>query len=161
MKIRKATAEDARPIFDIRIAAIRHQCTGHYSEASLDMWTSGEMSDKFVDWMAAACYVAIIESAIVGTGILGVKSGQIDAVFVHPDHMGNGIAREMMRHLEHLAVNAGLTQMTLDSTLNAAAFYRKCGFVGDTMSTYVSKKGISLDCIPMLKHLPATKQTIN
>lgn len=160
MQIRKATKEDARQIFEIRIAAIRHQCAGHYSKESLDLWTGGEMSDKFVEWMAAACHVAAIESTILGTGILDLESGQIDAVFVHPDVMGKGIAQAMMRHLEHLARNAGLAQMKLDSTLNAAAFYRKCGFVGDAVSTYESKKGISLDCIPMIKQLSAVEPAI-
>ncbi|MFT4929561.1 MAG: hypothetical protein ACI8WB_005695 [Phenylobacterium sp.] len=47
----------------------------------------------------------------------------------------------------------GLTQVKLDATLNAAEFYRSCGFVGDKVSTYNSPRGFEMACIPMLKRL--------
>lgn len=64
-----------------------------------------------------------------------------------------GVARRMMTHLEQIAREAGLPEMKLNSTLNAAAFYRRCGFDGDAVSTYHSPRGFQLDCIPMTKNL--------
>ncbi|MGA2069083.1 MAG: hypothetical protein ABSG86_29280, partial [Thermoguttaceae bacterium] len=37
--------------------------------------------------------------------------------------------------------------------LNAAEFYRSCGFVGEAIGLYQSPRGITLDCIPMTKVL--------
>ena len=58
-----------------------------------------------------------------------------------------------MAYIESLAIQHGLRKLTLDSTLNAAAFYRSCGFVGDSIGVYNSPRGIALDCIPMEKEL--------
>ncbi|WP_267967277.1 GNAT family N-acetyltransferase [Pseudomonas sp. AA27] len=64
---------------------------------------------------------------------------------------GRGIARRMLEHLEGIARAEGLETVHLDATLNAAAFYRNCGYVGDALSTYQSPFGLELSCIPMRK----------
>lgn len=71
--------------------------------------------------------------------------------------MRTGIGRQIMLYLEKLALDAGLTQLSLESTLNAVKFYRAQGFVGDSVAKYVSPRGFSLDCIPMTKNLLKTE----
>jgi GNAT superfamily N-acetyltransferase len=153
--IRKAEREDAIAAWDIRNAAILTQCTGHYSEEQLAAWTAGEMTDDFVQSVARSWYVATLNDSVVGTGMLDDANGQVDAVFVRPDSMGRGVGSAIMAHLESRAVESRLTRLTLDSTLNAAPFYRKCGLVGDQSSLYQSPRGISLACIPMTKQIVA------
>ncbi|MDB4539951.1 GNAT family N-acetyltransferase, partial [Saprospiraceae bacterium] len=119
----------------------------------LETWTTGEMTEEFVEQVLANYYVAIVNSEVVATGALDLKSGQIDAMSVHPSHMRTGLGRQMLSHLEKLANESGLVRLKLDSTLNAAPFYRACGFVGNTFGEYKSPRGITLDCIPMTKWL--------
>jgi GNAT superfamily N-acetyltransferase len=152
--IRKATAADAQSIFDIRIAAINSQCTGHYAADDLARWTAGAMSPQFVQMVVDKAYVATIGDQVVASGMVDLASGHVDAVFVSPKLMGQGIGRAMMLHLESLARAAGLEQLKLDSTLNAASFYRSLGFAGDAVASYCSSGGLSLACIPMVKRLP-------
>lgn len=59
----------------------------------------------------------------------------------------------MMQHLETLARSAGLAEIRLDASLNAAPFYRSLGFSGDEVSLYHSPRGFSLACIPMVKFI--------
>ncbi|WP_372722048.1 GNAT family N-acetyltransferase [Novipirellula sp.] len=151
--IRKAEREDAIAVWDIRNAAILAQCTGHYPEEQLSAWTAGEMTDAFAETVAKHWYVATVDGSVVGTGLLDCSTGQVDAIFVRPDRMGCGVGRAILAHLECLAAKIGLRRLTLDSTLNAAPFYRQCGFVGDQRSVYESPRGISLACIPMVKQL--------
>lgn len=153
MLIRKATIADDQSVFDIRIAAINSQCIGYYAPGDLEKWTAGTMSAHFVKMVEDLGYVATVKDVVVGTGMIDLGSGQIEAIFVQPLLMGCGIGRRMMSYLEYLAIAAGLTQLRLDSTLNAASFYRGVGFVGDTVSKYKSQSGILLDCIPMVKDL--------
>jgi len=153
--IRKAEREDAIAAWDIRNAAIIAQCTGHYPEEQLAAWTAGEIRDDFIQSVARSWYVATLNESVVGTGMLDYATGQVDAVFVRPDRMGRGVGSAMMAHLESHAIESRLSRLTLDSTLNAAPFYRKCGFVGDQRSVYESPRGISLVCIPMTKQLVA------
>lgn len=151
--IRKARKDDAQAVWDVRDAAILAECAGHYPVGSLKVWTDGEITEEFIDAVPARFYVAVIHDAIVATGMVDLDSGHVDAIFVRPDYMRSGIGRKVLLHLEQLALDAGLTQLTLDSTLNAAPFYRLCGYVGEAIGRYESPRGIPLDCVPMKKAL--------
>jgi GNAT superfamily N-acetyltransferase len=111
------------------------------------------MTEQFVKTVVDSFYVAIVDDHVVGTGMIDLESGKVDAMFVHPSRMRTGVGRQILSYLEKLAHEAGLVHVNLESTLNAAAFYRACGFVGQTTARYESPRGISLDCIPMKKSL--------
>ena len=98
-------------------------------------------------------YIATVGDAVVGTGMIDRSTGRLDAIMVRPDMTRHGIGKQMMSFLEDIARTAGLTELMLDSTLNAAEFYRSCGFVGDAIGKYQSPRGITLDCVPMTKVL--------
>ncbi|AZD13926.1 GNAT family N-acetyltransferase [Pseudomonas chlororaphis] len=153
MLIRKAHGDDAPRVFVIRNQAINHQCSGHYPAADLQVWTTGSLGDYFIEVLEKTGHVAVIDGQIAASGMLDPESGQVDAVFVDPAYMGRGIGRQMMDYLEQLALQAGLPHLILDSTLNAADFYRHCGFVGEQVAQYHSPRGLTLACVPMIKHL--------
>ena len=154
MYIRKAAIDDALMAFAIRRAAIRAQCRDHYPLQDIEKWTSGEMSEVFARRVADQFYVAVTPEQIVGTGMIDLVTGKIDAVFVAPESMGRGIGRAVMAYLEGLAIDKGLSDIHLDATLNAAPFYRALGFKGDGRVIYESSLGVSLACVPMIKQLP-------
>ncbi|WP_264724637.1 GNAT family N-acetyltransferase [Shewanella subflava] len=124
-------------------------------------WTDGEMPMPFADKLVIDGYVLEVDVhfngktqlEIIATGMIDLDSGFIDAIFVDPQYMGLGAGKEMLAYLERLAVEAGLSLLKLESTLNAAAFYRKCGFEGDEVSVYQSPRGFNLNCIVMCKKL--------
>ncbi|WP_133719124.1 GNAT family N-acetyltransferase [Methylocaldum gracile] len=153
LSIEKAKREDARAAWEIRNTAILNQCAGHYSVDALKVWTGGMLTEDFIDHVEKHFYVAKYHHQVVGTGMINIDTGKIDAVFVHPNHMRKGIGRGIVTFLEEIALSHGLETLNLESTLNAAAFYRACGFKGDEIATYVSPRGISLDCIPMIKDI--------
>lgn len=153
LRIRKATVEDGASIWDLRNAAIRAGCVGYYAADLLDAWTDGVPSSRFLESVPKRWLVAVHDHVVVATGILNSESGRVDGIFVLPKMMRRGIGRSMLAHIEALAVEQGLTKLTLDSTLNAAEFYRSCGYVGDAIGVYTSPRGFMLDCIPMEKYL--------
>jgi len=119
----------------------------------LRIWTSGELSEDFIIDVEKRFYVAAYNDQVVGTGMIDIETGQLDAIFVHPTRMRNGIGRKIVNHLEDIAIKHGLETLSLESTLNAAPFYRACGFEGNEIGKYHSPRGISLDCVPMAKHI--------
>ena len=155
--IRKATEDDAHAIWTIRDAAIQAQCRGAYTSQVLDAWTGGELTEPFLAWVKSSFYVAVDGKSVAGSGAINLETGQIDAVFVTPALMGKGVGRMMMAFLENLEGEAGLKATHLDSTLNAAPFYRKCGYQGDEACLYQSPRGFGLDCVPMRKALTPPK----
>ncbi|WP_116644980.1 GNAT family N-acetyltransferase [Salinivibrio sp. HTSP] len=151
--IRKANQNDAQAIFDLRNRAILAKCSAHYTEEQLSLWTQGTVSERFMADVVDTFYVSEIDGQVIGSGKLNTQTGLVDAIFVEPDYSGRGAAKKMLQFLEHLAKEQGLRLLMLESTLNAAPFYRACGFVGDEVSTYHSQKGIRLDCVLMEKPL--------
>jgi GNAT superfamily N-acetyltransferase len=111
------------------------------------------MTDEFVEHVVQRFCVATVNGVVAGIGSIDVGDGRLEAVFVRPDMMGKGIGKRIEAFCEDLARSAGLSELKLDSTLNAAPFYRRCGFVGDVVGVYRSPRGILLDCIPMTKRI--------
>lgn len=151
--IRKAIESDAQAIYDLRSRAILEECSGFYSAEQLSLWTKGGVSESFINDIVNSFYVSESDGQVIGSGKLTIETGMLDAIFVEPEFFGKGAARLMVLFLENLALESGLTSIKLESTLNAASFYRRCGFIGDEISTYHSPRGISLDCVPMQKSL--------
>src|SRR4030095_14675205 len=114
--IRKASREDAQVAWDIRNAAINSQCVGYYSSEELAIWTAGEITEQFIKEVENNFYVATIDDLVVGTGMVNLESGKVDAIFVHPSHMGIGVGKKLISHLESLARSVCLTQLHLEST---------------------------------------------
>jgi len=100
--IRKARREDAQAAWDIRNAAIKSQCVGYYSAEALALWTAGEISEPFMTVVEQHFYVATRADRIVGTGMVNLESEQVDAIFVHPSHMGMGVGKKLLAHLARI-----------------------------------------------------------
>lgn len=137
--------------WDIRKASVLTACAKYYPEASLLAWVDGSPTDKWASVVERDFYVAVDDELVVGTGMLTVAIGQVDAIFVRPSHMGHGIGRKMLQSLEALACYHGIASIRLDATLNAAPFSRYCGWSGESISTYRTSRGLELACVPMTK----------
>ncbi len=153
MSIRRATRADTAAVWNIRNLAISAQCRGIYPNDLIDRWTSSGPTEQFENALAEQVWIAEASGAIVGFGKIDLDTGIVDAMFVHPDSMRSGIGAKILRHLELLAIDRGLPEITLKSTLNAAPFYRSCGFTGEQVARHQSPTGIELDCIPMYKKI--------
>ena len=155
MKIRKANKDDIELAWEIRKESIRAQCTDYYSPEIIDLWLNGSLPDSFAEELESNFYVATINQNIVGLGALSYSDNKIYAIFVKPEFFGKGIAKKMMKHLERLALNNSVDTVYLDSTLNAASFYRSLGYVGNEIIKYDNPRGFVMDCVAMEKSLRA------
>lgn len=153
IEIRRATQNDGEIAFEIRRQAIRAQCAGSYSHEVLMAWTAGAAQDGYSDLMEGHFYLGSIEGITVVTGLLEVGKREIGAIFVDPGYLRQGAGRQMLTFLEDLARELGFKDVNLEATLNAADFYRRCGYVGDEVAVYHSPSGLKLACIPMEKQL--------
>lgn len=159
--LRRAIKTDASQAFEVRNLAILSQCIDCYGIDAMTKWTQGEVPEAYADKLSCDGYVYVVDGLshmsdqelIIATGMLDVTTGFIDALFVHPEYMSLGIGKLMLDHLEKIAKASGLVFIALESTLNAADFYRKCGFNGNEISVYHSPRGFDLDCIVMQKQL--------
>lgn len=153
LEIRRAKPSDAQTAFEIRLQAIRHQCIGAYTTEQMLAWTAGAAEDGYDVLMEKHFYLGCVDGEPVATGMLDLESSEIGAIFVLPGFMRQGIGLKILNHLEDLARDLGLEEVNLDATLNAADFYRRCGYVGDEPAIYHSPSGLQLACVPMVKGL--------
>ncbi|WP_108946384.1 GNAT family N-acetyltransferase [Shewanella halifaxensis] len=153
ISIRKARASDVEAIYSIRSRSILAKCADFYSAQQLQTWTQGSVTNEFIADVVDNFFVSVIDNKVIGSGKLNTTTGMLDAIFVEPECFGQGAAKKMLAFLEALAIEHQLSCLKLDSTLNAASFYRSCGFSGEQVSTYHSPRGINLDCVPMYKNL--------
>ena len=86
-RIRKACADDAAAAWEIRNAAILSQCKGHYPPESLALWTDNAITEEFTEFVEEQFYVATVNDAVVGTGMIDCNTGRLDAIMVRPDMM--------------------------------------------------------------------------
>ncbi|MDL2186388.1 GNAT family N-acetyltransferase [Pseudomonas sp. ChxA] len=153
LQIKRATRDDATTAFDIRREAIRSQCVGAYTAEQMALWTRGSAEDGYDTLMDKPFYLGWVNDEPVATGMLDLDNNEVGALFVLPAFTGRGYGKTMLDHLEKLARELAIEEVVLDSTLNAASFYRACGYVCEKQAVYHSPSGLALACIPMVKRL--------
>ncbi|QDG55488.1 GNAT family N-acetyltransferase [Pseudomonas sp. NIBRBAC000502773] len=153
LEIKRATPTDANAAFDIRRAAIRSQCIGAYTAEQMALWTRGKAEDGYSALMEKPFYLGWLNGEPIATGMLDLANNEVGALFVLPAFTGRGYGKAMLDHLEQVARELAIEEVVLDATLNAASFYRACGYVGDEQAIYHSPSGLRLACIPMKKQL--------
>ena len=153
LHIKRATPHDAMAAFDIRRQAIRSQCIGAYTAEQMALWTRGKAEDGYDALMDKPFYLGWVNEEPVATGMLDLDNNEVGALFVLPQFTGRGYGKAMLDHLEALARELELAEVVLDATLNAASFYRACGYVGEQPAIYHSPSGLELACIPMTKRI--------
>lgn len=153
LEIKRATPEDANAAFDIRREAIRSQCIGAYTAEQMALWTRVSADDGYSTLMEKPFYLGWVNDEPVATGMLDLDNNEVGALFVLPQFTGRGYGKAMLDHLEALARELELAEVVLDATLNAASFYRACGYVGEQPAIYHSPSGLELACIPMTKRI--------
>ncbi|NKF52316.1 GNAT family N-acetyltransferase [Shewanella sp. WXL01] len=153
MKIRKATRRDIDVAWQIRKQSIKAQCIEHYPPEVIEPWLNGSLPEGFAAELESNFYVAFEGDEIIGLGAFSYNENKIYAMFVKPEFMGKGVGRQIMAYLEALALENNINTVHLDSTLNAAPFYRSLGYVGDTVIKYNNPRGFVMDCVAMQKEL--------
>jgi GNAT superfamily N-acetyltransferase len=127
IEIRPATADDAAAICRVAIRTLRATNARDYSAPVIATLVAGFAPRRIAAFINRPFYVAIAHGAIVGTANLdGVEAR---AVFVDPDHQGQGIGARLMAAIEELARTKAVTTLQVQSSIIAEGFYRKLGYV--------------------------------
>lgn len=104
-----------------------------------------EFTTALGDWMAqqgdsSVCQLAVLDGDLVGMATLAVyervpnpddlhrRSGDVQSVFVVPEHRNLGIGRKLMEAICATAAERGVRKITVDSHDGAVPFYQQFGF---------------------------------
>ena len=74
-------------------------------------------------------YVAVYEEEDRITGIAGLDMNEVRLLCVLPESQRSGIGRALFEHIRAMVPGSLFKEMFVYSSIQAAGFYRTCGFV--------------------------------
>jgi len=135
LSIRRAVLDDAPAIRALSVAAIRRSAATHYSETQRSAWAARrtvEAHRRMIE--RTVLLVALDGEEIVGfAGVavepgVGLVRGEVDQLFVHPDHGGRGVARLLLAAIDSTALAAGIGELITHASWRAAPVFERCGY---------------------------------
>lgn len=134
MQVRQSKPADAEAVADVLRRSIVELChQDHRGRPDvLERWLANKTPETASAWITAAdsfCVSAVADGGeVCGFGLLAA-AGEILLLYVSPEHVGRGVGRDLLRALEERAVDRGLGEIRLDSSLTARGFYARHGYI--------------------------------
>ena len=158
VSFRRGTAADAHKAWEVRTVGVLNLCASRYPPNLIERWAAVPVHQDFGLVLAQEpSYVAETktdngETRLIGWGLLRPpldgndheKTARIEGIFVCPDWTRRGIASGLLARLHETAGGLGCSWLSLDATLNAVGFYRRCGFSVQGDATWSHPSGFSL-----------------
>ena len=159
IRIQDASADDIAAFKQVVEASVRLLCNACYTPvqiaALLGHYPAAEVYRK---WLSQRVLIVAKDGeCVVGFAQFNPATASIEAMHVSPVHVGKGIGRRLTQCLEDKARALGFDTIRVVSSLNAAAFYAKCGYVAQARGVYRCNNGVELDAVPFEKQLVAKR----
>jgi putative acetyltransferase len=114
-------------LHEVHTAAVRTLCAKDYPLAILEGWLLNRSPDSYLAPIErGVIFVAERDSRILGFG--EAAPGAVVAVYVDPTVTHQGIGATLLRSALERARQSHSGPVTVESTLNAIAFYERHGF---------------------------------
>lgn len=152
--LRPAVAAELDVLWALRTRALLAGCSAHYPPEVIAVWSTAPLAPSLARLVAAGSALVVEEGGVVlGFAALNAETGELDAAFVEPAQQGRGLALVLLDALEALARRRGIARLFLSSSLNAAPFYRRAGFVALREEVYPHFSGVGIASVFMEKPL--------
>lgn len=153
MNIRKATPADAEGACIVLRRSITECCVEDHRNDSevLSLWLQNKTPQTIAGWFAAPdnfAIIAALNEKIIGVGLL-TSTGELALCYVLPEARFTGVGKSLLHALELHAMQTGLTEINLSSTVTAKAFYLCQGF----MQSGDPEEGFGIQAFPLKKQL--------
>lgn len=157
--LREAAPDDARGIITVHRSAVLGVAKERYGEAIAWSWAAPETEAHEAILRAAIAsddermLVAMRVGAIVSFGSIIVSTSSLRALYVHADHIGQGVGSALLSALEAEAKRRGLTRLSMNASLNAEGFYTRRGYRTLSQGLQTLRDGTEMPCLAMAKAL--------
>jgi putative acetyltransferase len=156
--VRPARPEDARSFMEVRNAAVRGIAVKDYPPEVIEAWAKSPVTEATIDHFLANSdketrLVAELNSEISGIGSLVIDNNELRACYVRPNAARQGVGSAILREIERIAMENGVTFLQMDSSVTAEPFYKAMGYEVLEYGEHVLSSGPRMACVRMSKLL--------
>lgn len=132
VQVRSAKHEDAENALTVLRESITVLCVADHQNdrQTLEHWLANKTPERFERWLSdpsSALLVAELAGSVRGVGKV-TRAGKVELCYVAPGFQRRGIGYQLLRGLEARAHEWQLSELWLDSSLGACAFYARNGY---------------------------------
>ncbi len=152
--IRRFVATDAERVCLIFYRSVHEVARSHYDAAQCDAWAPRipDANRWLVSLREFDTFVAVDEADEAVAWIAMTSDGYIDMLFCLPEKVGRGVATQLYRTVEAIALERGLHRMTAHASLLAQPIFLKHGWTIDAHEMH-ERNGVRLPRAQMSKSL--------
>lgn len=148
IEIRPMEMDEAERVSELVRAAIRADLPKRYARNVVEALADANSPQAIrTHGPRQIDYVALKSEAIVA--MIGLKANEIGHLFVDPDEAGQGIGRRLVDFAAEMIRRQGHSEMFVLSSLNAADFYARCGFIEEGTGSFSVGDGLPLHFVRM------------
>jgi putative acetyltransferase len=155
--VRPLRDDEGRIYLDIVNSAIRGLAVSHYPPEAIQGWVVPVTDESVRDLMLNTDHeirlVAELDGKPIGIGALVVERSELRACYVSPQAARKGCGSALVREIERLARENGLTRLELAASINAEPFYASHGYEVRERSEVVLGNGHRMPAVWMEKNL--------
>jgi putative acetyltransferase len=154
--IRAIRPEDARAFLEVHHAAVRGLASKDYSSEVIETWAPMPKTTQNVGAVQSNPdgeyrLVAEIDGRLVGISCIVAEKNELRACYVSPSASRRGVGSALLREIERAAREQGSTYLDAESSLTAAPFYKRNGYLVRERGEHVLQNGQRMACIKMRK----------
>jgi putative acetyltransferase len=156
--VREMRPDEGRSFIEVRNAAIREIAVKDYAPEVIDSWAGPPVTEVMLESFSVnpdkeIRLVAEIHGKVVGMGAMVVATNELRACYVLPGAMRNGVGSAIVREIERIALENGMTFLQMDSSVTAELFYKALGYEVLEYGQHILQSGHPMACVRMRKLL--------
>ena len=149
--------DDARLFLEIHRRSIRGLAAQHYPADIIDAWAGSVTDESIRRFLENPDYeirlLAERDGQPVGLGALVVDNTELRPCYVVREAARTGVGSALVKEMERIARDHGLTHLELHASVNAEPFYTALGYDALELEDHVLRSGLRIAALKMRKNL--------
>lgn len=158
----------AQHMADLHRAAVKAAAEGRYEPEDIEAWMESitpayysKLPPTFNIFTYLDCLHEDDSEYLTGFAVVGTRTGRLTCLYVHPDHWGRGVGRQLLQRCRQW------TRHPVESPLGAAGFFESCGLrrVGEGVFDVNARKlpcvRLAWDAEPTAAKRPGSDQDVS
>lgn len=128
-EIRPAVVSEAQAIIDLHSDTVRRVNSADYSPEQIGRWIGKRRVEITEAMIQQGQYWVCVDETGKLLGVGNLSENEIKGLYIHADYLCEGIGSALLARMEQELRARGMLESQIDSTVTAAGFYCKMGYV--------------------------------